>query len=272
MIKLPIVLTEHPDWRAAIHDAIATRASLAETAQKDLRYIRPIALFQAQDKGQEVTVEVLKNYLIENENIRTERIAVATGEQRELDAINLFDPACPIEFIITVEALKEGWDGSFAYVQQRLVAAVNPERRESVRASVHRHRINGRVQLELNLPVSLWTDLELSRWLDLECRQPDVTQPVLLEFCRKVVANLMETRGIPLSDLLRFKYPLAKAVQQKIKVCRRQVYARGYQTALFGSESHVETCFSNDFAFDRNSAYPAASFYQGAYQFKKHFP
>jgi type III restriction enzyme len=45
-----------------------------------------------------------------------ERIAVATGEQRELDAINLFDPACPVEFIITVEALKEGWDCSFAYV------------------------------------------------------------------------------------------------------------------------------------------------------------
>jgi type III restriction enzyme len=116
MIKLPIILTEHPDWRAAIHDAIETRARLAETAKEDKRYIRPLAFFQAQDKGQEVTVEVLKNYLIENENIPLERIAVATGEQRELDSINLFDPTCPVEFIITVEALKEGWDCSFAYV------------------------------------------------------------------------------------------------------------------------------------------------------------
>ena len=117
MIKLPIILTEHPDWRAAVHDAIETRARLAETAKSDPRnYIRPLTLFQAQDKGQEVTVDVLKTYLIENENITPEKIAIATGAQRELDAINLFDKACPVEFIITVEALKEGWDCSFAYV------------------------------------------------------------------------------------------------------------------------------------------------------------
>ncbi len=116
MIKLPIVLTEHPDWRAAVHDAIETRARLAETAKADPRYIRPLTLFQAQDKGQEVTVEVLKKFLIENENIPAEKIAVATGEQRELDNLNLFDPACKVDFIITVEALKEGWDCSFAYV------------------------------------------------------------------------------------------------------------------------------------------------------------
>jgi type III restriction enzyme len=97
MIKLPIVLTEHPDWRAAVHDAIETRARLAETAKADPRYIRPLTLFQAQDKGQEVTVEVLKQYLIENENVPAEKIAVATGEQRELDSLNLFDPACKVD-------------------------------------------------------------------------------------------------------------------------------------------------------------------------------
>ena len=116
MIKLPIILGEHPDWRAAIDGAIETRAQLSETAKSDPRYIRPLVLFQAQDKGQEVTVEVLKNYLIDNENIDEGRIAIATGEQRELDTLNLFDPACPVDFIITVEALKEGWDCSFAYV------------------------------------------------------------------------------------------------------------------------------------------------------------
>ncbi|MGH6908320.1 MAG: DEAD/DEAH box helicase, partial [Aestuariivirga sp.] len=116
MIKLPIILTEHRDWRAAVHNAMETRSRLAETAKTDKRYIRPLILFQAQDKGREVTVEVLKNYLIDNENIAPERIAVATGEQRELDSLNLFDPACPVEFIITIEALKEGWDCSFAYV------------------------------------------------------------------------------------------------------------------------------------------------------------
>ena len=46
----------------------------------------------------------------------TSAIAVATGDQRELDGIDLFDRTCPIEYVITVEALKEGWDCSFAYV------------------------------------------------------------------------------------------------------------------------------------------------------------
>lgn len=488
MIKLPIVLTEHPDWRAAVHDAIETRARLADTAKSDARYIRPLTLFQAQDKGQEVTVEVLKKYLIDNENIAVDRIAVATGEQRELDSINLFDPQCSVDFIITVEALKEGWDCSFAYVlcsvsnigsatdieqllgrvlrmpyaqtrsqpalnrayahvssprfgegakaltdtlidkmgfqpdeaaqavenrqatlpgigtnpdlfsrapvlletldaapdlsglapevaervqvetredgtvtvtvqgdipaelEQRLVASMTPERQERVRAAVQRHRVTHRnsiapaergekfavprlfvvdaqgaldlaekeflldlggwtlngfaatltqqefsihetaerwevdlqgekvtykhleqnAQLEIGLLKLDWTDLQLSRWLDKECRQADVTQPVLLEFCRKLIADLTTRRGLALNDLLRFKYQLAKAVQQKIAAYRQQAYAQSYQTFLLAPEAQVETSFADGFCFD-NRPYPANSAYSGAYQFKKHF-
>ena len=51
-----------------------------------------------------------------DQDIDAAKIAVATGAQRELDGINLADPACPIEYVITVQALKEGWDCSFAYV------------------------------------------------------------------------------------------------------------------------------------------------------------
>lgn len=116
MIKLPIVLTEHQNWQDAIQDAVITRNKLATDAQKDEDYIRPIALFQAEPKNCEITVEVLKNHLIEQLNIDESKIAVATGNQRELDGLNLFDPSCPIEYIITIEALKEGWDCSFAYV------------------------------------------------------------------------------------------------------------------------------------------------------------
>ena len=50
-------------------------------------------------------------------------------------------------------------------------------------------------QLEIGLLKLDWTDLQLSRWLDKECRQADVTQPVLLEFCRKIIADLTTTRG-----------------------------------------------------------------------------
>ena len=56
------------------------------------------------------------NYLLEQEHIPRERIAIATGNQRELDGINLLDPKNKVDFVITVEALKEGWDCPFAYV------------------------------------------------------------------------------------------------------------------------------------------------------------
>jgi type III restriction enzyme len=117
MIKLPIVLSEHADWQSAVSGAIASRAALAQKALLDTEdYIRPIVLFQAQPKDGEVTVEVLKTHLMETEKIDEEKIAIATGDQRGLDSIDLFDPKTKIEFIITIEALKEGWDCSFAYV------------------------------------------------------------------------------------------------------------------------------------------------------------
>lgn len=130
MIKLPIMLSEHDTWQNAVNGAIAARASLAEEADKDPDYIRPIVLFQAQPKNQEVTVEALKKHLMEVEQIPEDKIAVATGDQRELDGINLFDPKCPIEYVITVEALKEGWDCSFAYAfcsVSRIQSAVDVE-------------------------------------------------------------------------------------------------------------------------------------------------
>lgn len=116
MIKLPIMLTEHKDWQGAVRDAHLTREKLSREAQKDSEYIRPIVLLQAEPKNGTVTVEVLKNYLIENLHIDEQSIAIATGSNRELEGINLFSESCPVEYIITIEALKEGWDCSFAYV------------------------------------------------------------------------------------------------------------------------------------------------------------
>jgi type III restriction enzyme len=116
MIKLPIVLSPHPNWQEAVRDAVLTRERLAKEALSESDYVRPIVLFQAENINNEVNKDVLKNHLIEALHIDASRIAVATGNQRELDGINLFDRTCPIDFVITVEALKEGWDCSFAYV------------------------------------------------------------------------------------------------------------------------------------------------------------
>lgn len=116
MIKLPIVLAPHPNWKEAVRDAVLTRDRLAEKAQGEAEYVRPIVLFQADAQNREVTVDVLRTFLQDELRLAANRIAVATGDQRGLDGIDLFDRTCPVDFVITVEALKEGWDCSFAYV------------------------------------------------------------------------------------------------------------------------------------------------------------
>lgn len=116
MIKLPIALTEHNNWELAVTEAIAKRDELEKAAGHEKEYLRPILLFQAQDIKGEVTVEKLKDNLINVQQIPEEQIAIATGDQKELDGVNVFDRNCPIRYIITVQALKEGWDCSFAYV------------------------------------------------------------------------------------------------------------------------------------------------------------
>lgn len=117
MIKLPVVLEEHQSWQSAVNGALMKQAELEEIAKTDREdYIRPIVLFQAQNKDQEVTVEVLRDHLIDKHGIAPEKIAVVTGKQRELDGIDLKDPECPVDYVITVQALKEGWDCSFAYI------------------------------------------------------------------------------------------------------------------------------------------------------------
>lgn len=116
MIKLPIILTVHQTWQESLSASVLARKSLDEYAKNDSKYIRPILLIQAESKDREVTVDIIKKYLMEQENIEESKIAIATGEQKELDGIDIFNTNCKIEYVITVEALKEGWDCSFAYV------------------------------------------------------------------------------------------------------------------------------------------------------------
>ena len=117
MIKLPIVLSEHiTGWEAAVFEAIQRRNQLEIEAQKEDDYIRPIVLFQAEPQGGEMTVDKLRAHLIEHEHIHESQIARATGDYKELRDIDILSRACSIRYVITVEALKEGWDCPFAYV------------------------------------------------------------------------------------------------------------------------------------------------------------
>jgi type III restriction enzyme len=121
MIKLPIALAEHPQgWQQAVFAAVQTQRALEAEALKDEAagngYLRPIVLFQAQNANDEVPPEALRTYLGDELHIPANQIIVATGETRELDGLDLSSRTCPVRFVITVQALREGWDCPFAYV------------------------------------------------------------------------------------------------------------------------------------------------------------
>ena len=123
MIKMPIQLETRPQWKELLADAIAQRNALEKIAKTELgasgEYIRPIMLLQAQPnrKGQDnITVDVLEACLLQDHNIPKEQIARATGADRDLDGVDILSAKCEIRYVITIEALREGWDCPFAYI------------------------------------------------------------------------------------------------------------------------------------------------------------
>jgi len=479
MIKLPIILTEHPTWQEALTDAVLTRQKLAEPARKEPDFLRPIVLIQAESKDKQVTVKVVEDYLVEHEKIERERIAIVTGTQRELDGINLFDPTCKVEFVITVQALKEGWDCSFAYVfcslatvhskkdveqllgrvlrmpyakkrtnadlnrayahvakaswplainqmhdrlvsmgfdeveaakyvqpqpqpallpdepvsqqltwtlreapqlyglpeeirsqvtivtneaggysvtlktvlpveaEAKLVQAFPEAEREAVRRSLAARReqilvkpeppsvpvplrvpqlcvwVDGELELAndehfltpdswrlLDYPAELSeaefgieersdsylidvlgkrlverhlgsqaafeyadvptnvTDLELSRQLERSLRRNGIRPEVLLEFIRRTIRWLEDTRKLSVTTLMRVRFALEKALSHKIESYQQEALDSGYQLRLFGEAAQVETSYKYEFVFPED--YPATTFYKGGFKFPKH--
>ena len=121
MIKLPVIVHNRHDTQDVIEIALLLRDSLERKAMelhgKGAPYIRPIALFQAQSNiGENAeTFRKLKQQLIAA-GIPEDQIAIKTSEIDEIKGIDLLSKDCHIRYIITVNALKEGWDCPFAYV------------------------------------------------------------------------------------------------------------------------------------------------------------
>ncbi len=116
MIKLPFIVGEHNGWQETVAEAVSERAGLAAIAKESDEVIRPIVLYQAQDRNGDVPPSVLKQHLITRENISEDKIAIATGDIKELEGVDLLAADCQIEHIITKDALREGWDCPYAYV------------------------------------------------------------------------------------------------------------------------------------------------------------
>jgi type III restriction enzyme len=123
MIKMPIRLQVRTQWKELLGQSIAQRNRLEAIAHLEQHatgeYLRPMMLIQAQARSQNkdtLTVEVVRQALLEDFNVPEEQIARATGEIDELGDLDLSDPICKIRYVITVQALREGWDCPFAYV------------------------------------------------------------------------------------------------------------------------------------------------------------
>lgn len=123
MVKIPIYLSNVAQWQEAVRDGIDERNKLEKLAKKEQKntkeYIRPVCLLQAEQEkksDKKIYVNQIKDFLIEELKVPEREIAIKTAKHDEIKDVNLLSNRCPIRYIITVNALKEGWDCPFAYV------------------------------------------------------------------------------------------------------------------------------------------------------------
>ncbi|PVX48804.1 type III restriction enzyme [Balneicella halophila] len=122
MVKLPVIVYNNHDKTEVINNALHLQRKLEILAKKQEaeggKYIRPIVLFQAQPKTNDdnTTFEKLKEQLL-SLGIPENQIKIKTANIDELKSIpDLQSKDCEVRYIITINALKEGWDCPFAYI------------------------------------------------------------------------------------------------------------------------------------------------------------
>ncbi len=139
MIKLDLRIRNiaSANWRETLLASIEHRQRLEDEARRyeadTGEYIRPICLVQVERTGRDqrrtgvVHAEDVREYLLRHRDISADQIAVKTSQRDELKDVDevggLLSRDCPIRFIITKQALQEGWDCAFAYV---LTILTNP--------------------------------------------------------------------------------------------------------------------------------------------------
>lgn len=121
MIKMPIYLANKTPWQETIYEGIEKLRDLEKRAKKIKgEYIRPIMLLQAEqdiESKKKVYVGQIYKFLTDEVKISAKEIAIQTSKKKDLpDMKMLLGRQCPIRYIITVNALREGWDCPFAYV------------------------------------------------------------------------------------------------------------------------------------------------------------
>ncbi len=128
MIKMPIELKVQNDfdWHGVldnVHDHLARLEQDAVSQQPTTgRYVRPIALVRVertgkkQDNGKHIHANDVRKYLIKKHAVPPSHIAIQSSEQNDLEDVKLMSETEQIRWIITKDAIKEGWDCPFAYI------------------------------------------------------------------------------------------------------------------------------------------------------------
>ncbi len=134
MIKLDLNVIEKNanEWKRVIDYTVEELDKLQKEAFIYLKqtgtYIRPIDLIQVEATGPKtrdgikIHSEDVLEYLIEK-GIPKDQIAIKTSSKNDIEGINLLSDMCPIRFIITKQALQEGWDCPFAYILTTLTGS-----------------------------------------------------------------------------------------------------------------------------------------------------
>lgn len=173
MVKLPVIAYNRPTVERVISEALDLRNSLERAAnyEKDNNgsgYIRPIILFQAQPRSDDdsVTFDKVKENLV-SLGIPEEQIAIKTANKNELSGIDLMKEDCKIRYIITINALKEGWDCPFAYILASLANRTSRIDVEQILGRILRQPYQKRYESKiLNMSYVLTSSTDFATTLD----------------------------------------------------------------------------------------------------------
>lgn len=126
MIKNNIVVAlSRQNWQGVLQKAVRELKNLERDAIRDVkRYLRPIMVIRVartdpdlhgKDTGYVHAFDA-RNHLVSNLSIPSEQVAIKSSAMDDLRGQDLMDRESPIRYIITQNALMEGWDCPSAYI------------------------------------------------------------------------------------------------------------------------------------------------------------
>ena len=127
MIKKSIILAQDaPNWQLTLSNAVKKLQKLEKNTRRQNKYIRPIMvirveltdpkIYESDTQGNKTHAIDAQKYLIETLGIPKNQIAIKSSSTDELKGENLMERDSQIRYIITKNALMEGWDCPFAYM------------------------------------------------------------------------------------------------------------------------------------------------------------